>query len=169
VLIGGRLWWPQSAAAQAPAVPDVVRARRFEVVDAAGKPRAVLRVYSDGSPGLAFSDAAGKARAVLGVFSDGSPGLSFSDAAGKARAVLGVLHDGGPSLAFRDAAGKVRAAMHMTEDGNPSLRLEDKNGKPRAVLGATSLETTPTAEVTMRPESSLVLFGTDGKLMWKAP
>ena len=37
------------------------------------------------------------------------------------------------------------------------------------MVGAISLNAIKTAEVTMRPESSLVLFDKDEKVMWKAP
>jgi hypothetical protein len=152
VVVGGRLWWPQMAAAQAkePAVAEVVKAPRFEVVVAAGKIRVVLGEVVFGSPNLNFYDAAGKVRVRLDV------------------ALVGHPH-GNPRLEFHDAAGKQRALLALGKDGNPSLELAGKTGIPRAVLGATSLETVKTAEVTMRPESSLVLFDKDGELMWKAP
>jgi hypothetical protein len=167
LLIAGRAWWPQVAAAQAekPAVAEVVRARRFEVVDAGGKMRALLTLR-DGNPSLMFSDAAGEVRVHLTLL-DGNPSLSFSDAAGKSRVELSVF-EGHPHLVFYDAAGKVRADLSVF-DGNPSLELSDKAGVSRAVLGATSLNTIKTGEVTTRPESSLVLFDKDGKVMWIAP
>jgi hypothetical protein len=92
VLTGGRLWQPQVAAAQAKqaAVPDVVRARSFEVVDAAGKPRAGLDVLSDGRSGLQLHDAAENPRAALVLTQDGSTSLRLADKAGTERAVLGV-------------------------------------------------------------------------------
>ena len=86
---------------------DVVRAQRFEVVDAAGKTRAVLGVLADGSPGLWMYDAAEKTRAVLAVKTDGLTVLALLDAAGKERAVLGVHPDGSPALSLRDARGNV--------------------------------------------------------------
>ena len=109
LLMGGRLWQPQVAAAQAkqPAVPDVLRAGRFEVVDAAGKVRASLGLGTDGTPLLAVYDAAGKARAGMTVLPDGSPALGLRDAAGKRRAVMMVDRDGSPALDLRDAEEKV--------------------------------------------------------------
>jgi len=59
--------------------------------------------------------------------------------------------------------------MGMTEDSVPALELMDRDGNLRAALGATSLHAVRTDEVRMRPESSLVLFDKDGKVMWKAP
>lgn len=61
---------------------DVVRARRFVLVDAAGEVRASLAVRPDGAPGLILLDAAGKPRVVLAVRSDGAPHLTLFDAAG---------------------------------------------------------------------------------------
>jgi len=48
---------------------EAVRARRFEVVDAAGKVRAGLNVAEDGQPRLGLHDAAQQPRAVLGATS----------------------------------------------------------------------------------------------------
>jgi len=80
VLIGGRLWQPEVAAAQG---WRVVRATRFEAVDAEGKVRALLSVPPDRSPSLELFDTAGKARASLGVLPDGTPGLDVLNKAGK--------------------------------------------------------------------------------------
>ena len=43
-----------------PAVADVVKAKRFEVVDAAESPRAMLTMTEHGSPSLGLHDAAGE-------------------------------------------------------------------------------------------------------------
>ena len=131
LLMGGRLWQPQVAAAQPkqPAVPDVLRAGRFEVVDAAGKVRASLGLGTDGTPLLAVYDAAGKARAGMIMLPDGSPALFLYDAAGKARAGVMVLPDGSPALGLRDAAGKRRAVMMVDRDGSPALDLRDAEEK----------------------------------------
>jgi hypothetical protein len=88
------------------AVQEVVRAKRFEVVDDQGRSRALLSVLPDGSPGLTLYDGAGKQRAGLGLLPDGTPRLALHDAAGKQRAGLTVLPDGSPGLALFDAAGK---------------------------------------------------------------
>jgi hypothetical protein len=180
LLIGGRLWQPQVAAAQAgqPAVADVVRARGFEVWDRKGNLVAMLN-----DSGLTLS-VAGLALAKLNAESlnlwagnesatvDAS-GVSLS-AAGKTRARVAVLshgtgEPGGPVLALSDAAGKTRAIVSLTKDNAPYLGLWDKNGTASAVLGATSLQTIKTEGVRMRPESSLMLFDKDGKVMWKVP
>ena len=240
LLVGGRVWRPVTVEAQSkqPAVADVVRARRFEVVDAAGKERAVLGVFSDDvtalrvydatgkmmlmglgvtrddEAGLGLRDAAGKLRAGLNVTSDGSPLLLLLDAAEKARAGLRILptgvpmldlndtageirmslsvsSDSGPVFRLFDAAGKMGAGLGMTPDGipglvlydtaehgragmvmtsdGPTLELRDAGRNLRAVLGTTSVKSEKPGEATSRPESSLMLFDKDGKVMWQAP
>jgi hypothetical protein len=69
LLVGGRVWHPATVAAQSKqqAVADVVRARSFEVVDAAGKVTATLGVLPGGtSPALLLWDTAGNLRVTLG-------------------------------------------------------------------------------------------------------
>jgi hypothetical protein len=128
VLIGGRLWWPQVPAphAKQSTVAEVVRARRFEVVDAAGKVRAVMEVRPQGSPSLVLSDTAGKIQAAL---LDSQ--LSFYGLAGQIQAMLSPQEDGTPNLLFVDAKGKPRAMLYLlSEDGRPRLSLHDQAGKP---------------------------------------
>ena len=58
------------AAGQAKATaPKVVRAQKFEVVDAEGRVRAMLGLLPDGSPSLELSDEQGKTRAAMGTTS----------------------------------------------------------------------------------------------------
>ncbi len=201
VLIGGRVWQP--------AVPEVVRARRFEVVDkdgntrvrlgpgmkkdwdmpvdglvlydGTGKARAALWVFPNGSTELALYDGAERQRVSLAALSlavpfgvehtgsEANAQLKFLDSAGNPRAGLSLHSDGGPWLDFQDATGMIRASLNLMDDSSPSLRLWDKKGTSRAVLGTTSLRTVKTAEVRMRPESSVVLFDKDGTVIWQAP
>jgi len=163
VLIGGRLWQPQ-----VPAVAEEVRARRFEVVDDAGKLRALLAVRPDGGPGLVLYDAAETNRAILFERENGEAYLGLCDAAGTTRASLSVTKDSQPGLDLYDAAGKVRARLTLA-GGSPVLALADAAGNERATLGSTILEVVKTGEERRRAESSLVLFDKDGKVMWKVP
>jgi hypothetical protein len=89
------------------AVQEVVRAKRFEVVDDQGKRRAALGLTADGSPAFWLYDATGKTRVELHVLPDGSTDLLLYDAAGERRAWLGLTPDGSPYLWLRDTAGKV--------------------------------------------------------------
>lgn len=50
-----------------------------------------------------------------------------------------------------------------------SIEISDEDGKERAVLGSVDLNVIATGEAQKRPESSLVLFGKDGKVVYSAP
>ncbi len=193
LLIGGRAWKPETVAAQTkqPIVPDVVRARSFEVVDTTGKVRAVLGatpgapgriqlpavgkepakllVVPEGNPGLVLFDASGKQRAELTLYAAGDPGLVLFDAAERERAELTLFSNGDPSLTLSDGAGKKRAELTAYPNGDPSLELRDATEKVRAVLGAADLEGVNAGKERARSESSLVLFGKDGKVLWAVP
>ena len=96
----------------------------------------------------------------------------LEDKNGKVRARLAVVSGfplvgkDAPSLILADENGEPRAWLSVDKDG-PALTLYDQNGKTRAVLGAGQ-------EVflggrTKYSESSLRLFGADGKGIWQAP
>jgi len=53
--------------------------------------------------------------------------------------------------------------------GGAAIEIFDKERKPRAVLGSINLDVIATGEIQKRPESSLVLFGKDGKVVYSAP
>ena len=71
------------------------------------------------------------------------------------------------AITLADTGGRER--VHLAVTGNDTnLRLLDESGKVRTTLGA-ELITTRTGVEERRPESSLVLFGPDGKVAWSAP
>ena len=113
------------AAGKTPA-PEVIRAQRFELVDAEGRLRAVLT-----DAGLVLYDEKGKSRATLSLDTDGRPTLSLSDERGKLRAMLAL--DGSPTLMLWDEQGEVRATLSLFS-GGPGLSLCDEKGKTRALL-----------------------------------
>ena len=87
--------------------PKVVRAQRFELVDAEGRVRGALAFSPDGSPALVFTGAEGKSAAALGVLTGSRPNLMLADKKGKPRAVLTLLTDGTPAFVLWDKEGKV--------------------------------------------------------------
>jgi len=113
-------------------VAEVIKAKRFEVVDKDGKRRAELSLIV-GEPFLRLNDKRGQYRVELGVVSGGYIGLV--DQNSMIRVGLGLGKDGEPGLSLYDKNGKGRAALRLNENGEPGLRLNDKNGKSRALLG----------------------------------
>jgi len=184
LLVGRRMWQPPTAAAEGSAVPDVVRARSFELVDKergvvaslaqyAGFPTLTMRGYNFEAhlypQGLDLRGPDGVETFLMG---GGAPGLALRDSAGELRAALTVALPGGdPTLRLWDSAGELRVALDVAgPGGGPALSLWDCAGELRAAVGTTPvLETIKTGETTTRPESSLVLFDKNGKVLWRAP
>ena len=115
---------PAQAQAGAP-VQDVVKAKRFDLVDDAGKPRASLGVMPGGAQGLLLFDDGGKPRASLGVSPDGSPSLFLFDSATKGRLLLALTPDaeGSPGLWLYDLASTERTKkIALKADGTLAWR-----------------------------------------------
>lgn len=126
--------------------------------------RAALGVVN-GEPTLGFTDARGTLRADFGVLKD-APFLTLSDARENTRASLTVLN-GNPWLMLQGAEGKPCARLAI-RDGAPLLRLEDANGFASTV-GVTETEIAKTGESRKTSAASLVMFGKDGSVIWRAP
>ena len=147
------------------AVPlNEVRAKKFVLVDDKGTTRAVLGALKDGSA-LALQDENGNIRAALSAFKD-EPGLMLVGENGKIRAMLDGYKDGS-GLRLRDENGNIRAALGASKD-ETALVLCDEKGDTRAMLGR-AVTKTPDGKTTTYPESSLLLFGPDKKVLWRAP
>jgi hypothetical protein len=141
------------------------------VADGSGKERAIWSTHSRAIwstcsafnfPYLAFFDDKGQ----VGQFLDPAA-VALADDQGKRRAILYTGTEG-PSLELLDGSSGSRAALHAWKDA-ARLELYDSSARFRAVLGSTSLQIPRTGTVEERPESSLILFDKDGKVIWRAP
>lgn len=97
------------------------------------------------------------------------PKRRSTTAPGKTQAAFRVMDTGstaGSALILCDSEGRIRALLSAGDSG-PALELFDKEGELRAVLGTAESETTDGKKI-LWPESSLLLFGPDGKLRWSA-
>jgi hypothetical protein len=123
--------------------PEVVQAKRFEVVDDNGRVGAWLANTGD-LTSLVFFDKSGKPRASLGNNGDAT------------------------YLAFYDNTGKITRVALSTTGNYASLRFNDEAGKMRAVLGNADLKLA-SGSTEHREASSLVLLNEQGNVLWKAP
>jgi CheY-specific phosphatase CheX len=64
-------------------VPEVVRAKRFELVDDDGHTRAVIGRLGDGSPHVILADDKGQMRCAIWLAPNGTPSVAFFDANGR--------------------------------------------------------------------------------------
>ncbi len=172
--------------AKAAPVAEVVRAKRFELVDGQGKVRALLSVQPDGASRFEVLDKDRKARAVLRLYPDGTPVLEMLTAGGEPRVSLagsesmpslgmgwkgqqggklnlGFNAGGVPQLYMTEPSGLVRVMLTMKANGDPMLRLANRDGRNGVELGA----------VWENPEAqcpfSMELSDKDGRTVWKVP
>jgi hypothetical protein len=120
--------------------PEVVRAQRFELVDAEERVRIELCMGGwDGQrPRVSLLDEKGSRRATLGLDSGGSPGLALLDGNGEKRAWL-HLYPGEARLLLAGEKSRGRAVLTVQFDGNSGLLLGDGKGNLRASVGSSSL------------------------------
>lgn len=152
-----------SVGAQVPApqsgVQDVIRAKRLEMVDDAGKARIALETLPSGGARVALYDEKGALRAILAAAAVG-PGLVMFDEKGQERADLHFLEgpNEGPALLLFDEKGQNRATLSTSIDQS-GLDLFDDKGQQRVFL---SVESGP-GSVALGAEGP-VLQLTDGPL-----
>ena len=88
---------------------------------------------------------------------------------GKVMAALAISPDTGePFLFINGKDGKYRLMLNL-DHGSPQIILRDNNAQTRLVVGSTEITSRNKGIVEKRPESSLVMFNKDGKLIWSAP
>jgi hypothetical protein len=111
-------------AAQEPKAP-VVKASRFELVDAEGRTRAVLGMSKGGSPELDLRDPEGRPRALLVLDANQLPIFLLKDAQVVTRARLELDAKGGAKLSFADADLNPRLELEGTK---PDVKMFDSKG-----------------------------------------
>jgi len=134
-------------------VAKVVRAERFELVDAKGKVRGLLTLVGGIGPKLLLFGNGDNARAMLWLTPNGNPELCLYDEDGRGGVGLMVGDDVNPRLTLRDKEGTLRGELSGTE-----LRLCDSDGHLRAAL-----------TLDRQGSPTMGMFDKDGSVLWKAP
>lgn len=141
-------------------IPKVIKAQEFRLVDKNGSLLASLGVTKDS---ILPPDTALRIYDDLGMLSSkyGNVATEYYLTNNKVKSMFGLL-----GAEFWDDNGKLRINLDAE---NNHLELLDENQKVRAGLGRESLKYTETGGEEIRPESSLVFFKDDGKVLWEAP
>ncbi len=175
VVIGGLLGLVGLVGAAKPdttPVADEIRAKKFILVDEAGREQAYFGMGKVGvlephfEPELCVGDKEKSGtcvypyglstRASGGGFVNLNPlGLRIALGGSEITTNHGLSGEAGPRLGLRGPS--------------PTLVLADERGRSRAVLGGTALEMIETRGVVSETPSSLVLFDKDGTVLFKAP
>ncbi|MGB9594796.1 MAG: hypothetical protein ACPL7B_00835 [Candidatus Poribacteria bacterium] len=88
---------------------------------------------------------------------------------GKVKAALSISPDTGePFLIINGKDGKYRLMLNLDHD-SPQIILRDDKAQTRLVIGTTEITNRIKGTIERRPESSLIMFNKDGKLIWSAP
>jgi len=126
---------------------------------------AAFAATKDGS-GLVLNDEGGNPRLML-LANKNRSFLQLADENRTDRLMLSA-HKDTSGLVLNDEGGNPRLMLAAGELGS-LLRLNDDRGEGRATLGVSSQETNRIGAMTNRPESSLVLYNKEGKVIWQAP
>jgi hypothetical protein len=174
-----------------PKEPGVVNATELRIVTPAGDVRAVLSGDAPG-PSLVFRDTQGRERGRIGLDAAGVASMELADAGGIPKAMLAVGSDGSSSLALTDGSrqkrltasveaagapafsvfdkdGSSRVMLSLEDSGVPRLKLTDADGRTRASLGATPLREVRSGKSIPVDAANLVLFDSEGRVIFKAP
>lgn len=128
LLLGGS--WFQAATQP---VQEVVRARRFELLDTEGRPLAALLSDLNGNSKLWLHNAQGERSVSLGSDTDGDGGFWLNNAQGKPSTFLGSDPNGG-ALWLNNAQGKKTIVLGSEAYGGV-LSLRNAQEKKSVVLG----------------------------------
>lgn len=166
IVLGSQIWLQ--------ARPRAIRARQFDVVDAAGKSVAELS-QENGRARLVLYGAAYKPAAEFSVFGS-DPSIVFYDGEQKQRIILGMV-GGAPTLAMHDGGGDVRVLLTADRNGS-NFWLKDKDGSA-TIFGNAIDETRGFEKIggkvvphdTVQSTSGASIRIQDAKrtVLWKAP
>ena len=109
---------------------DLVRARRFELVDDQERPRAALHM-EDGQPILTLADEDGSARVQVAINREGNATLRVRDAAGQERLQIAAMEDG-TGVVLTDSTGTIHASLIISENGEVLVSAQE-HGQNRAI------------------------------------
>jgi hypothetical protein len=123
-------------AASKAAVPKVVRAQRFEVVDSAGRVAATLEATATG-PQLALYHGRGLMPRATLALDEGAPALHFRDSKQNPCVALTLFQEE-PALWLSDSKGHASASLSLAA-GAPGLTLLGGTGHAIATLGVSAL------------------------------
>jgi len=126
--------WVGTAARDVSEVPDVLRARAVQMVDAEGRVRAELAIDDDGSAGLFVRDEEGRSRAVL-VHDAAQSALYLLDEDGTIRVGSAQYAHGGGGFALHGPKSEGAAVLYLKDEGSLTFYGHDGAVLERIPLG----------------------------------
>ena len=112
---------------------EVVRAKRFELVNEEGEIRAILGTGPDDTVGITLLGQGESDRLSLGTHSDGSSTIALQDEEGRERVKLSAGVSG-PVVNIKDENGNPRVQLQVRKNGSSELILLDQNQTTRFIV-----------------------------------
>ena len=100
LLLAASLLWGASKP-----IPEIIQARRFEVINDQGKPAVALYHWNGGGGVMAVRDPEGKSKGTFAVAKEGDAYLLLNDGAGVNRVQMGTSNYGSGGVWITDKAG----------------------------------------------------------------
>ena len=116
------------AVAQAPN-ETVVRAQKFELLDADGTVKAVLGQVEDGNPAFVLYGSNGERRVALRVMGDDTARLHLFHRDGTPRAWMGLEWTGRPSFQLFGEDMRARTSVGIQSDGSGHMDVMDEKAQ----------------------------------------
>ncbi len=116
-------------------IPDVIRARRFEVVNEQGTPQVSLWHVRDGGA-IATHNSQGEARAGMMALDEGG-GIATFDAKGRKAVVIATTEELGGTIITYDGEGGKLVSIGVTEGGQGIVATFDGKGGKLVRIGTT--------------------------------
>jgi hypothetical protein len=132
-----------NAAPKQQAVPEVIRAQSFELVNRNGKKRASLSLDSWGDPSLALDNVTGRMHIKLelhepqldgwGARLPGGASFDFMDEETQQYINVSLDSDYGESISLNDLRTNAIVRVELDEAGLPIVQLQTKDGKKHVI------------------------------------
>jgi hypothetical protein len=103
-------------------IPDVVKARRLEIVNALGSCVISLDCWDDGKPFIRLYDVDGRERLVFSLNHRDQPQIGLLTPEGATIVGIGVNDDLGCGLNLFDTNGILKIVIAVTSDGTPIVK-----------------------------------------------
>jgi hypothetical protein len=120
---GSKSYFPNATQANDALAPTEIRAKRFVVVDSAGKDRAELGLLKEDEVGLIVWNKDRTASLTVGVDQSETPRMGFANREGYRLLDLGLSENKAPVIALSDAEGRKRLGAIVTENGTVGIAL----------------------------------------------
>jgi hypothetical protein len=157
ILLLAVLWVGMQQVSSQTIMPQVIKARTFNVVDQNDHTRVTIGLSDQGNAGIWLYDVAGKSRVHMGVDFARAPSIWFADENGNERIRLGLADAQARSMSQDQANAPTRLWLAVDPTGAPRLGVYT-GGKERLGFGLNG-----------HGDQGMWVFDSNGNAVWSTP